>query len=59
MDYFDFDTIENYISKSKHNIKQRLNNINLTVKTLQSSSDLLCQVLDYSPSIQSDERARK
>ena len=29
MDYFDFDTIENYICKSKSNIKERLKNITL------------------------------
>lgn len=38
MDYFDFDTIENYISKSKHNIRERLNNITLNERNLQSTS---------------------
>ena len=56
MDYFDFDTIENYISKSKHIIRERLNNITLKERNLQSTSDLLCQVLDYSPSMGSDVR---
>ena len=58
MDYFDFDTIENYICKSKSNIKERLKNITLNERNLQSSSDLLCQVLDYSPSMDSDVRYR-
>ena len=58
MDYFDFDTIENYICKSKSNIKERLKNIALNERNLQSSSDLLCQVLDYSPSMDSDVRYR-
>ena len=58
MDYFDFDTIETYICKSKSNIKERLKNITLNERNLQSSSDLLCQVLDYSPSMDSDVRYR-
>ena len=54
MDYFDFKTISTFITKNKQNVESRLKDLQFTERTLQNSSDLLCQVLEYSPKLTSD-----
>ena len=46
MDYFDFKTISTFITKNKQNVESRLKDLQFTERTLQNSSDLLCQVLE-------------
>lgn len=58
MDYFDFATINSYITKNQKTIMNRLSSIELNERNLQNSSDLLCQVLDFSPTLCSDNRIK-
>ena len=56
MDYFDFQTISNTILKNKQKFLSRLEKLQFDEKTLQNSSDLLCQCLDYSPKISKSQK---
>ena len=56
MDYFDFQTISNTILKNKQKFLSCLEKLQFDEKTLQNSSDLLCQCLDYSPKISKSQK---
>lgn len=51
MDYFDIEALDSHIKKYKQIILGKLSQEKLNAKNFEDSSDLLCQVLDYSPSI--------
>ena len=54
MDIFDIDSLDDHIYKYKSFIIDKLKCEKLNERNLQHSSDLLCQVLDYSPCIKTN-----
>lgn len=53
MDYFDIDALECHIKKYKKEILSKLEYEKITERNMKNSSDLVCQVLDYSPKTRS------
>ena len=53
MDLFDIDALDFQIKEYKKEIISKLHQEKVTEKNMKNSSDLICQVLDFSPKTKS------